>query len=102
MPLYPLYPSKHGGMTISCEMWAAIATNKYVVWKLSVIPDTVFGTCIPTHAGEGQVFLHKDDLECPAPSDPALFSEGHRVCGPTGPSSDKTRVAFVDEAPHGP
>jgi hypothetical protein len=51
MPLYPLYPSKHGGMTISCEMWAAIATiatNKYVVWKLSVIPDTVFGTCIPT------------------------------------------------------
>jgi hypothetical protein len=39
MPLYPFYPSKHGGMSISCEMWAPIATNKYVAWKLPFIPD---------------------------------------------------------------
>jgi hypothetical protein len=48
MPLYPFYPVKYGGMSISCEMWAAIATNRYVPRKLTVIQEAVFVTCMTT------------------------------------------------------
>jgi len=48
MPLYPFYPSKHGGMSISCENVGCNCDKQIRRMKLSVIQETVCGTCITT------------------------------------------------------
>jgi hypothetical protein len=60
MPHSPLYLSKYQVMSISCELWAAIATNKYVVWQPLGYDGYLSGTCIPAPHFRTRLLLSRE------------------------------------------